>query len=572
MVGVVARHHSRVVAVLLMVCGLMVVAAPAASAHAVLQFSSPTAGSLLSSGARIDRVELRFDEPVDAAPGAVQVIAADGGRVDTGIVEHPEGDGARVAVRVEDDLLPGSYLVVWRVISADSHPVHGSFTFALGRSGSVAQAAADPPADGIGLALGINRFISYAAVLLLVGVTSFFLFCWPAGWPAASRSRLLRGALLAAAAADVIGVSLQAAFDAGRGWTGAVDAGGVADLLFTRFGVAHIIRLMLLVAIWVATNRLSPDRRETRLLTAAGIAAVLVTVAAEGHSGGSPLLIGVDVAHLAAAGAWFGGLTVLTMEWLAARRNNRTAGEPQDPHVTAAATVAVMERTVAQPAPPLLAVRRFSTLAMSSVAVLAISGVVQAIHQVEQWGALIDTTYGRLLIVKIGGVMLTLAVAAVSRTIVHRKSAIADDKRADRLGRTVAVETLLLAVVVAVTSALVATPPARVDYRPVQDITTMAGPVTVQVTAVPLAPMTMSVHLYTFGTNGLPTDVINVQAEATASGGPPKAVTVPLLPAGTGHFIADDVLLPQLGSWTLKLTVRASTVDIYSTTVPLTVR
>ena len=255
--------------------------------------------------------------------------------------------------------MQGSYLVVWRVISADSHPVHGSFTFALGRSGSVAQAATDPPADGVGLALGINRFVGYAAVLLLVGVTSFFLLCWPAGWPAASRSRLLRGALLAAAAADIIGLSLQAAFDAGRGWTGAIDANGVAALLSTRFGVAHIIRLMLLAAIWVPTNHLSPNRRRTRLLTAAGITAVLVTVAAEGHSGGSPLLIGVDVAHLAAAGAWLGGLTVLSVQWLAARQTTRTAEEPLESHVTAARTVAVMERTVVQPAPPLLAVRRF---------------------------------------------------------------------------------------------------------------------------------------------------------------------------------------------------------------------
>ena len=85
--GVVVHRRIRAALVLLLgVAGLMLLGAPSANAHAVLSSTTPTSGQVLPTGRDLDRVELRFDEPVEAALGSLQVVAADGHRVDTATV------------------------------------------------------------------------------------------------------------------------------------------------------------------------------------------------------------------------------------------------------------------------------------------------------------------------------------------------------------------------------------------------------------------------------------------------------------------------------------------------------
>jgi nitrogen fixation protein FixH len=140
------------------------------------------------------------------------------------------------------------------------------------------------------------------------------------------------------------------------------------------------------------------------------------------------------------------------------------------------------------------------------------------------------------------------------------------------LTRSVAGETLLLAAVLAVTSALVATTPATASYRPTQEHTVTAGPVSVQLTAVPVGAWTVDVHLYVFGSDGLPADVQDVDAEAARRSGGSGPVVLQLLHAGTGHFLAGHVLLPDAGTWLFTLTVRTGEFDAYAATTTLKIR
>jgi copper transport protein len=199
------------------------------------------------------------------------------------------------------------------------------------------------------------------------------------------------------------------------------------------------------------------------------------------------------------------------------------------------------------------------------------TGVVQALRQIPEWAALTATTYGWLLLVKVGLVSLVLGLAAVSRTVLYSRGR--DDRSRSRLlARSVAGETALLVVVLGVASALVATPPARVAYRPVQERTVTAGPVTIELTAVPAGPRTVDVHLYTYGRNGLPADAKGIQAEATPTGDTRSPVSIVLLHAGTGHFLVNHLLFPSAGSWTLTLVVRTGEFDSYSATTTLKIR
>ena len=57
-----------------------------------------------------------------------------GRELDVGEPRHPSGDDTRV-VASAPDLGDGSYVVAWRVVSADSHPINGAFTFDVGAGG-----------------------------------------------------------------------------------------------------------------------------------------------------------------------------------------------------------------------------------------------------------------------------------------------------------------------------------------------------------------------------------------------------------------------------------------------------
>jgi copper transport protein len=98
---------------------------------------------------------------------------------------------------------------------------------------------------------------------------------------------------------------------------------------------------------------------------------------------------------------------------------------------------------------------RFSSVALASVAALLVTGAFQAWRQVGSWSALMSTTYGRELLAKIALVVLVVCVAAGARQVLRRHGAVAT------LRRSVAVEAVLVLVVLAVTSGLVATEPAR---------------------------------------------------------------------------------------------------------------
>ena len=108
--------------------GVLAFAAPA-FAHAQLLGTSPASGAVVASAP--PEVVLTFGEAVQAPPSAIEVFSADGRQVQTGPVEHPSGRGNQVGVSLPSSL-KGTYVVSWRVISADTHPVQGAFTFSVG--------------------------------------------------------------------------------------------------------------------------------------------------------------------------------------------------------------------------------------------------------------------------------------------------------------------------------------------------------------------------------------------------------------------------------------------------------
>ena len=105
-------------------------AAAGTFAHAFLEHAMPAVGSTVTSAPA--RVTLHFTQRLEPAFSRVQVIDANGKRVDRDDASVGDDDRATLGVSV-DALPPGRYTVKWRVLSADTHVTEGDYTFTVVR-------------------------------------------------------------------------------------------------------------------------------------------------------------------------------------------------------------------------------------------------------------------------------------------------------------------------------------------------------------------------------------------------------------------------------------------------------
>jgi methionine-rich copper-binding protein CopC len=122
----------RILAIFLMsAVGVFFVALPA-SAHAELESSSPSSGETVEAGNM--QVALMFGEDVLTSPESATVISVQG-PAGSNNAQWADGcvDSARGALVSESVSLslPGTYVVDWRAVSTDGHPIEGSFEFTL---------------------------------------------------------------------------------------------------------------------------------------------------------------------------------------------------------------------------------------------------------------------------------------------------------------------------------------------------------------------------------------------------------------------------------------------------------
>ncbi len=578
-------------------------AAPAFG-HAVLQSTDPASGAVLlrSPGSLV----LHFGEDVEIQFGAVRVFDAHGKRVDTGNAYHPHSDGHAVAVNVPSSLGSGGYVVTWRVISADSHPVHGAFTFQIGAGGagtaeaSKAQAtkllAAGGGSQTVGVAFGVIRFLAFAALFVLVGGTAFVAGAWPAGARDRRIRRLLWGGLIAAAVLTAVAIGIQGPYGGGLALTQMVKPSVVSAVLHTRFGELYLARLIILALaaaplLWLL---LRPEQVPRWWRPAAVVcgAAILVTPGLAGHAGTGSLIalaIPFDLVHMAGVSVWIGGLVVLAVAALAGGGRDRDQDDSLRPIVT-----------------------RYSQWALIAVLAIAVSGGFAAWRQVGSWAAVTSTTYGRLLLTKTIIFVVLVSVATTSRRIVHGDLALpwglshvqrqprparaagppspgpgavaATSRRRrpagnsaigrrrgprrpwpSRLRQAVLVELVLAAGIIAVTATLVNAQPARSALALPYSTEVHAGPqVLVDVVVDPAKSGPVAVHLYTLSADGAQLDVPEIDATFNLASAGISGLKVPLQKAGPGHFIASSFDIPLKGTWTLQMTVRTTNIDEFN--------
>ena len=549
----------------------VLVTATPAGAHAELRSSVPANGATLQDAPR--QIVLRFSQDVEITFGAVRVFDAQAGRVDDGRATHPDGDGKAVLVALPR-LADGSYVVTWRVVSADGHPARGAFTFQVGAGGAgdggaLARRllAAGGGSEAAGAVYAAVRLLAFGSLAVFAGGLWFLLAVWPAGGRTARARRIVLSAGAVALAATVAGVGLQGVTAGGLPLGDAVDPSVVDAVLGTRFGRLSALRAVLLVACLalLATRPARPLRVPLALL---GLA-VLSTVSASGHAVSGrlvPFAVVADVVHLAAISLWLGGLVMVVSSVL--------REDVQD-----AASV----------------VRRFSRLAFWAVAAIVVSGAFQGWRQVGGLEPLTSTTYGRLLSAKVALFAVLLGLAWVSRRAVNRRwpvpvpapagvaSAVLPAgpgaRRADpdaevraRLRRSVGAEVVLAVAVLAVAALLVNVVPARTAFARPYSVDVDAGHLVISVTVDPARSGPADLHLYTLGPSGQVSEVESMSARLGMPALDIPPLTVPLRRAGPGHFVAYGFNVPVAGSWELELVAWLTTTDFVEAKTTVLVR
>lgn len=556
------------------VLALLLVTSGTASAHARLVTTDPAGSSVLLTTPA--QVLLRFDDVVTVDAGSLRVFAPGGRRVDQGNASASGGDSHAVTVGLVPGLGRGSYVVAWRVISDDGHPVHGAYVFSVGSDRGAARAsvlagalATESGAPGVGVVAGVLRWAGLAGLLTLVGLSLLVSVTWPGDGTTRRVGWILWTAWGVALSATVAGIAVQGVYGALLPLGDVGRPSLVQEVLRTRFGRAQVLRVLLLAAflpVLVGVRRGPVDAGRPRRGVLPGVVALgtalVVTTALAGHAatGTTPALgVALDLVHLAAGSVWVGGLALLA---------------------------AVLVHPVAEVAPdrPTALIRTVSTWLLAAAATVVATGTAQAFRQVGSRYALVHTPYGRTLLVKILLVAVLGGLGAASRRLTRgswglRRPARPVDTGADigprptrRLTGTVVVELVLILTVLGVTAALMNDVPARqAAGAPFTASVTTVG---VQVNAIvdpARAGIGNEVHVYLLGNAGTPEAVLALDAVLRLPGTGRAPMRLPLHLSGPGHYYATDVVLPEAGTWTLTVTVRTASGRVGSASVRLPV-
>lgn len=412
-------------------------AAPPAFGHAQFRDSSPASDSTLENSPH--EIVLNFSQAV--TPVTVTLVGPDGSDVES--VDEAVANGGRVVLPVTAPLQAGTYVVSFRVLAGDAHPISGGFRFTMAASeeAPAVESAAEPlpvpvlPADSytepesieasnspIEFAQKTIRMVFIGALLLAVGLVLFRLtIALPDSletWVATLTRRIAFAGLMLAVVYFAIATLAVTGLDAFL-------PRHLYVILQTSIG-------MSLLFATVGFLFLTMSGETERIMAGIGAAALILSRVVTGHPAiQEPMLILVPsmAIHVAAAAFWFASLWVL---------------------------LRLLRKGPLADAPEILAA--FARTALWSVAALLLAGGIMAAIHLKSIDALLHTAYGETLLWKLGGVAGLLLFAGINKLVLTPDLLRRFDP--DRMKTLIRLEALLMIAVIAVSTVLAATAPA----------------------------------------------------------------------------------------------------------------
>ena len=405
----------RAAVVLVIVVAAVLGGATPASAHPTLLFTDPAADTAVPTSPPV--ISLVFGEAVTIGPHALAVLDSDGHPVPVGPASTAR-DGTVVTARVTGVLRPGTYLVRWQVTGSDGDLVDQEFRFAVGTA--IFGAGTTSGAQPISWGDAVLRWLLFTGLAVALGGVIGERFTTSARTEKPTlppiRSWVLPGALLGLA--GVVGLAALLV----------IDTAAVSTLWQGRAGQFLLAEALGLAVI----SALAALRGGARVWAVLPLAVVAVAEGLRSHAnvaapGWGALLTGV---HLAAAALWVGVLLHVVRTALAWRDE-----------------------------PPAIRWVLFGYLRLAAWAFVIVigTGTITALLLVPLY-AVLTSTYGQVLLIKLALVAIAAGVAlAARRTLGH---SLGHHDRLDRARTLTGVESTVLVAVLALSAVLVSTPPA----------------------------------------------------------------------------------------------------------------
>lgn len=471
------------------------------AAHAVLIDTEPKAGAILTESP--ERIVLTFNERVGTSFSSVRILDSSGDELFSKRAERIDSEVLGVTPQ---DLGDGTYIVIWRVTSADGHPVEGSFTFQVG---ATSQDVSSIVAEFVEEEHGLSRLFSVIRWVLLGGIITLIGGLWLVTRQPVSTISLRTRMVLWGAWSFAFLATVQTLFAYGPHASGlkiyeATDLSLLSETLGTAFGQWQLVRIALLGLVAVLLREIAwRDKRAWRIAVTVALVAVVGSVSASGHpitQDVALLSVLIDVVHFGAVGLWMGGLVVIAFDrttWL----NDSRA----------------------------VVIASFSRLSFVAVPVIAVTGVAQAALILGLPADLFEYRYGRLLALKVIFVMGLVLVGAVSRRILQRVGQ-------QRIGQSVVIEALLGAMVIAITAVLTGVPPTQASTIEPFAESMVRGEVIADVTISPARVGITEVHVLFASPGGAlqQIELVAVRASLESQGVPPA--TMNLQKVGPNHW------------------------------------
>ncbi|MCF4121123.1 CopD family protein [Antribacter sp. KLBMP9083] len=439
---------------LLLAIMISIYCATPAAAHTKLASSDPAGGST-SSGA-VAAVTLTFTLPVTPL-GDTVVIEGPQGIVDAEITQAQ--DGTAVVATPGQPLTDGSYAVSWTVTAQDGHPLEGTLAFTVAEDATQpgatpgASTDADPPTSHSAHVMGSMQDHETPPFVDAAGRFGNAATLW--GWLVAAGGLAFAG--LALRGRDLVDVPVVLA---GVRWTGALILAGlalrvaarsvtlvngdiaaavapsaVADALAGTTGWVIGLQAAGALAVLAGTGRTVPGSA----IAAAGVLSAGAGFVLDGHSNTMEprwLVLTADIAHLAAAATWLGGVVMLSV----VLRRRQQDGRDLDAALMGA---------------------RFSVIGAVTLAVVGVTGTLLAIAILDRPAQLWETDWGLALLAKVAVVAVVGIVGAYSHFHIVPLLAAATSRRrhgrssGDALRRSATPETALMIAIVLITGWLV---------------------------------------------------------------------------------------------------------------------
>ena len=366
---------------------LVALSARQAQAHASLVSSTPASGAVVTTAPSL--IRLVFSEPVVAELSHVMLMTGDHRSYTLAVQGDPHE--VRAILAPVSGLASGGYRVDWHIISADGHPVSGTFTFSIGTAaqpppemmhgsahndGHSSISMGEPMVAGAALTPALLRGAALSALLALCGMLGFVAYGKNRTRSQERLSTWLSVAAVLLLLAHLVSWLIHISPDH------SLNESVVRAALSREVGFDEMLRLILAaLAAWALLLA-----RQWKLAFALALAAV-ISGGMIGHPAAIEPLIAIPAKslHLVGVAFWFGGIL-----WLA------TIDFESSEMISAAVTV--------------------SSVALISIVIVSLTGFVQAFLFLNSWSDLYTSAYGLTLLGKIAGLVVLFAFGAYHRS------------------------------------------------------------------------------------------------------------------------------------------------------------